>query len=598
MQKRYISLLCLVALTLVAYAQQDTAQIDRTVYVTRDFQPTVESAGKISVKPAIFEPQLELQDPQYSTYSSPLAIDYTMNKLDFSVLNFRQPTPLYGYLQAGFGHTNTLFLFNYRITDSAMQKKKKTPANDLIFDIHAKHIGQWGYKALSQSALGLDIAKTFDKAELFAGAHGGHEYFSRYGHAFDTLTASYPDKLRLFDLDEAYRQHVWLVDTKLGIKSLPGSDYVWRIQTGYEAFIMPSTATEHQVHTSGMFEWKQNYQHIGVDLDIQNRFYSCSVDSFTTKTRHRIHIEPYYAYEGKEVRIHAGVNLDFSAGLGKISGISPNVTIDADLARNWLACYATLKGDYAAYGVRGEYNENRYRTMPRLWADTLSGEYTPINLELGLIFRPYNTLLINVHGGYELMMDKHVNVFLLDDNADYGLFEHELQNVSAWKIGADLHFHYRDIVNLNVSGNYFAHKALTDPFNMGKEVFDTPSWRVDVRVDGKINEKWSLYSDNHLAGGTSALTYSSALGQRVDRGEGRHPGETPTETQTQLGYSSVKLNPMFDLNLGVRYNVDKWLSVYAQLNNYLAWTPKLTYSTFYGYQAMGANCMFGLSYSF
>jgi len=236
--------------------------------------------------------------------------------------------------------------------------------------------------------------------------------------------------------------------------------------------------------------------------------------------------------------------------------------------------------------------------MPRLWADTLSGEYTPINLELGLIFRPYNTLLINVHGGYELMMDKHVNVFLLDDNADYGLFEHELQNVSAWKIGADLHFHYRDIVNLNVSGNYFAHKALTDPFNMGKEVFDTPSWRVDVRVDGKINEKWSLYSDNHLAGGTSALTYSSALGQRVDRGEGRHPGDTPTETQTQLGYSSVKLNPMFDLNLGVRYNVDKWLSVYAQLNNYLAWTPKLTYSTFYGYQAMGANCMFGLSYSF
>lgn len=609
MQKRYISLLCLAALALGAHAQQDTAQVDRTVYVTRDFQPTVESAGKISVKPTIFEPTIELREPRYSSYSSPLALDYTMNKLDFSTLNFRQPDPLNGYLEAGIGHANSLFLFNYRITDAAMQKKAKASANDLIFDVHAAHRGQWGYKALSKSALGLDLSKQFSKAELYVGLHGGHEFFSRYGHYFDTLGGVYPDKLRLSTMKKdgaqmttPLLQNVWLVDTRIGIRNVPGADFLYQLQGGYEAFVMSDVATEHQAHFLGMFEWKSNFHHIGANVDIRDFFYSKKDTSLYTFTHHRIHLEPYYAYDGKEVRLHAGLNMDFSANKGKVSGISPNVTAEADLARNWLAIYGKAQGRYEAYGAAGEYAENRYRTTARLFADTLLCEYTPIDMEIGLKFRPYNTLLLNVHAGYELTIDKHVNVFLLNSGENTGLFEHELEMVSAWKIGADLHFHFRDIVNLNVSGNYFAHKAILvngeDVFGLGTEVFDMPSWRVDARIDGKINQKWSLYSDNHLAGGVRALTYDPRLGGRVD--DARHPGDTPqgTAQQPELGYRAVKLRPMFDLNLGVKYEVNKWLSVYAQLNNYLAWTPKLSYSTFYGYEAMGANCMMGVSYCF
>lgn len=605
MQKKYISLLCLMALTLGVHAQQDTAQIDRTVYVTRDFQPTVESAGKIAVKPTIFEPQLELQQPQYSAYSSPLALDYTMNKLDFSVLNFRQAEPLNGYLQAGAGYANTLFLFNYRVTDAAMQRKinssQKRSSNDLIFDIHAGHIGQWGYKALSQSNLGLDLSKQFNKTELYVGAHAGHEFFSRYGHYYDPATATMQSGFnRLSKMDDPYMQNVWLVNTRLGVKNVPGADFLYQLQAGYEAFVMTGAATEHQAHIVGMFEWKSNFHHVGANLDIQDYFYTTKDNLLYTFSHHRIHLEPYYATEGRQYRLHAGVNLDFSANKGNIPGISPNVTVEADLAKNWLAAYATALGRYEAHGARGEYYENRYRTIPRLFADTLSGEYTPIDLEIGLKFRPYNTLLINIHAGYELTFDKHVNVFLLNSDAATGLFEHELENINVWKVGADLHFHFRDIVNLNVSGNYYAAKALfldgRDVFGLGNGVFDMPSWRVDARIDGKINQKWSLYSDNHLAGGVRALTFDPSLGGRVE--DARHPGDNPGATPVELGYREVKLNTMIDLNLGVKYEVDKWLSVYAQLNNYLAWSPKLSYSTFYGYEAMGANCLFGVSYCF
>ena len=145
--KKILYITSLLAFTICANAQEnstnDSTEIDRTVYVTRDFQPTVQSAGKISMKPEIYQPQITLQKPKYSDFSSPLALDYSMNKLDFSVLNFRQPQPMGGYLQAGVGHENTLLLFNYRISDAVMQKKKRT-TNDLIFDINANHNAKWG----------------------------------------------------------------------------------------------------------------------------------------------------------------------------------------------------------------------------------------------------------------------------------------------------------------------------------------------------------------------------------------------------------------------------------------------------------------------
>ena len=163
-------------------------------------------------------------------------------------------------------------------------------------------------------------------------------------------------------------------------------------------------------------------------------------------------------------------------------------------------------------------------------------------------------------------------------------------NAGCWRVGANLHFHYRDILNMHIGGNYFIHQRMSLPFEVlsdgafgANSMFDTPSWRVDIRIDGKINEKWSLYSDNHLMGGIWACrqTYSSS-----------------SVSPDLRDYQAEKLRPMFDLNLGVKYRVDKWLAVYAQLNNYLAWTPKMHYYTFYGYEAMGANCVLGLSYSF
>ena len=566
-----------------SFAQDSNAVVERTVYVEREFQPTIQAAGKIAVKPQVYEPQIVLRQPEYSSFSSPLSLDYNVRQLDFSTLNFRHPEALHGFMQAGVGHANSLFSFNYRVTDSQMQQRKrekKNTANDLVLDIHTDHLAQWGFKARSVTSLGFDFSKQLRTTQIYFGVNGGNDFFSRYGKYYtstlaDPALGSYSVD-RLKDIATADKQTLWTTDAFVGVRSLPDADIEYSAQIGYETFIAPSFGVEHQVHTAGSFEWSSDVHHVGFEADMQNRFYG--IDTASTLSNHQIHIEPYYGYEGNRIRLHAGVNLDFSAGKGRVAGISPNVRFDADITQNWLAAYANVIGWYEANGARGEYKENIYRSLGCLFFDKLSGTYVPVDAEIGFKIRPYTTLLMELHAGYRLTLDQHVNVF---SKERYGEFEHELQNSSTWRIGANFHYHWRDMVVVNLGGNYYIYNALTSLGGLKHDngdmmAFDGPQWDLHARVDVNINRKWLVYSDNYMFGKRYAAVYDIA----------------------KKAYSSAVLKPGFDLNVGVQYNVNRWLSVYAQLNNYLAWTDRLSYMTFYGHEAARANCMLGLTWSF
>ena len=258
---------------------EDTALVERTVYVEREFQPTIQAAGKIAVKPQIYEPQIVLRQPEYSSFTAPLSLDYNVRQLDFSTLNFRHPEALHGFMQAGVGHANTLFSFNYRVTDSQMQQsKKKNTANDLILDIHADHLAQWGIKARSVSALGLDFSKQLPTTQVYFGINGGNYFFSRYGRHF-TASSDNPalgtySVNRLADMPALDKQCLWTADAFVGVRSLPDADIDYSAQLGYETFISPAFGAEHQLHTAGSFEWTTDVHHVGFEADIQTNVVS------------------------------------------------------------------------------------------------------------------------------------------------------------------------------------------------------------------------------------------------------------------------------------------------------------------------------------
>ena len=196
---------------------------------------------------------------------------------------------------------------------------------------------------------------------------------------------------------------------------------------------------------------------------------------------------------------------------------------------------------------------------------------------------------------------------MLDVPLTAGDFSYTYSDYSRGKVGGQINYHYRDIVRINLNGDYFfwsamRHEAngyqynapcaeLTDLLgNTSKAVYDRAAWKIDLRIDGKIDKHWSVYSDNHFTGSRLALAT-----------DGEHI-----------------LKPTVDLNLGAAYNM--WvgrkqsaisrqhseggmtlrpepqpnLVIFFQLNNWLHRKNEI----YYGYRSQGINFLLGATFRF
>ena len=565
--------------------------IDRTVTVEREFQPTVQAAGKLPTKPQVYTPKFEKATFTYSDNSSPLGIEKKVNTQGYASTGFNRPHMQRGYIRGGIGHPNTLLDFNYRVDSESMgsRTRKGKARNEGYLDLHAQHFGQWGRKMLEKSSLGLDYTKNFSAAQLYFSAAGSNEYFTHYYRYINPADNRFTTDLKNFN--KADNQMFWTGDALIGVQNIPGADILYKVQAGYEGFFIPGVIQEHQVHTKAMFEWSKNEHHVGLDADIKNRLYT----GYALTGKHQIHAQPYYAYEGNRIRVHAGVNLDLGlGGYNRTFGASPNVNFEADITKTWLTFFTDAKGQLAAEGVRDELSEHRFLSVENLLDVMKNGccaAYTPVDAVAGFRFKPLPTLLFDVHAGYAYTFTEHI----LGYNLSGDRFEHYEQDQQIIKVGGSLHYHYQDIFTMEISGDYF--------FGLGRELvngsyeldlkqagwswankpYGKPAWQIHARFDGRIDKHWALYSDNYLVGSRPALIVDDML---------------MTPGAVKVKGTDVTLKPYFDLNLGVEYTYNDHLSFFAQLNNYLAWTADLTPMLLYRTPSQGVNCLFGVSYNF
>ena len=563
-----------------AYGQSDT--ITRVVEVEREFQPVIEGAGKIDVKPQLYEQQTEPAKVTFSEYKEPVTdVQPTdANSLGYSPTNFIMPRPTNGFLRGGIGHSATQFDFNYRLTDK----------RGLSLNMNAHHLGQWGRKTLSHSSLGMDINQLFSKTELFFGVQAENIFLTRYGKYFvyddtDKMKGHFESLANYGQFIAADKGVQWEADAKIGVRSLPDADIKYLVQTGYEPFIMKQNTVEHTIDTKAMFEWQKDVHHVGANLRVENHLYSfdkAEFDAFYTthdKTMHStdstdyhaLKLEPYYAYEGRRFSIHAGVNLDMCIGKGKMFLPSPNVTFEAKLTKDWLALYGGAKGEYATQSVREHFGYLRYLHAENEITTRANRTYTPVDAFLGFKIRPHANLLMDIYADYAYTK---YDVFFRPETDGSGKATGYFTLVSKpyqrWQVGARFSFHYQDIIFITLNGYYNIWKMeeYTDYAGLpANHILDRPTWGVNARVDGKIDSKWSVYMMGCFSGGRYTL---------------------------DLTGKAVAMKPVIDLNVGVQYNVNKWLSCYLQLNNLL----HRKHDVFYGYQSQGINFMAGVTYTF
>ena len=598
-----------------AFAQSDSA-LNRSVTVERDFQPIIQAAGKVSTKPAVVETNIEPTPIEYSHYTASVQPTATFNPLLSQPTRFEPTAPYKGYVRGAVGHPNTLFGFGYHLDDG----------KNSILDVHAGHHAEWGTATLSKSKLGLNFKHTFSTCDLYFGVEGGNIYYNKYGHWYDYTTfyttnrdfggwekneVAYAKKVPTIDRDLT---SLWTAEAFVGVRSNPKQDIQYKVQTGYMLFSKPGAVSEHQIRTHGSVDWSSEAHHVGANIYVQNNFRqlrNALAEAIPDSLYHNIHnfrIEPYYVYEGKRVRVHVGVNLDLNLGHGQneLSGVenlsfapSPHINLEAQIAKQWLTIYADIEGSHGFGTLQDYMEENRYRLIHQGIIEPHAASYTPVDAELGFHIRPYRDLLFEIHGGYAYMIHQDVWVANADSASiaiggvnkkmvGAGDFTYFHTNYQRGKVGGQINYHLRDILRINVNGDYYFWSGDTT-------VYDRPNWELAVRIDGRIDKHWSVYSDNKFVGGRKALVYNGA-----------------TDT-----YTEHMLRPILDCNLGVEYNM--WvgskgerlkvkgekdqilrpepkpnLTLFLQLNNWLHHKNEL----FYGYRSQGINFLLGATYRF
>lgn len=582
------------------FAQQDSA-LHRSVTVERDFQPVIQAAGKIATKPAVVETKIESSQVHYSDFTAEVTPQATFNPLLSQPTRFEPGRKYNGYIRGALGHPNTLLDFGYHLDDT----------KNSILDVYAHHRAEWGLAALSKTKVGLNFTHTYSKCDLYFGLSGGNIFYHKYGHFYDYSQTfgmwakndeAYPKPYTIGDKDKT---SLWTAEVYLGVKANAKQDVQYQVQTGYMLFAKAGAVSEHQLRTKGSFDWHSAEHHVGAQLYVQNNFLQLNdalgiPNSLYQKSRHNFRIEPYYAYEGTRLRVHVGVNFDLNIGKGhqilsKTENVSfapsPHINLEAQIAKQWLTIYADIKGSLGFGSLQSYMEENRY-SMIHAGIIRPCAPYTPVDAELGFHIRPHRDVLIEIHGGYAYMMYEDFWIATANSTTVFeplnkplmaGDFIHDhADNYQRGKIGGQLNYHYQDLVRVNLHGDYYIWKGDTT-------VYDRPNWELGLRIDGRINKNWSLYSDNHFAGKRLALatdgehwlapTIDLNLGLQYDMWVGKVKNES---TKGKTNNNALRPEPQPNLTL------------FFQLNNWLHRKNEI----YYGYRSQGINFLLGATYRF
>lgn len=566
------SIIFAIGLLICQLSTANDTTLSRVVTVERDFQPIIQSAGKINQRPTILQHELQLNPVVYSTYSDSLSIGYTVNPLRAADARFTPQAPLNGVLEGAIGHRNTHLLFGYQLLK-----------DDYSLRLNANHDGYWGDDRLANTNLGIHYTQHFRGLDFYINAQGDADYWDYY------VEMPY-DTFGIINW-EAGNSIVWEANANIGVVSTKKKALQYRIQTGYSA-IGRISCVEHLINSHMDLCWSNNRHAAGVKAQVKNNLYEEAVYSeeqldqifpipnYIPHSRHALRINPFYEYSYKNIRIHAGVHMDMNIDpfigdnqwLSKTNKLgfapSPDIQINWHTKDNIFHAYATVTGSYGT-AMMDEKLEYNLFSWPAKETDHIA-HYTPVDATIGVKMRLIEPFLLDIYGGYALQLGQYSTYTTIFEDlrwckaisTDYYI---ALNSYQQWKLGASLHYHYRDIIEFNAIGNYYFFRPTGDTTPL-HAAYDRPNWDINARLDVHIDSKWSVYSDNQFAGSRWANT----------------------------SQGDKKLDPIVSLNVGGQYAINRWLVTYLQVNNYL----NRKHDIWYGFKSQGFHFLAGVRWKF
>lgn len=583
--KHYISLALLVC-SFTLQAQEN----ERNVTVEREYKPVIQDAGKISSVPEVTNAETQKANAVYNEINMPMTMGQNIQTLSAADLQLgKRRDPAASFLRIGLGN------YNNNLVDFAMPVIKKA---DMKLDLKVNHFATFGEKDHTTTTASVDFNTFLKKLELYAGVNGGYEYFNYYGNkwnangekvSFDTLktaeTVLYkennlmrfnrnPQEVPLADLQGAPTWNsVFRFSTFAGVRSgKDKSGLRYDVKLNYNRVGTHLGLAEDMIHTQAGFSNENGKNRMGLDVDLKNMFYSSDPVSGAANVWDSYSVfsmNPYYSFERDNWNVRLGVKTSFSFVYGKAFSPSPDIFAEWKAVPSWLALYGGVSGGYKVNSLGVSMNENRYLYHDLRLQDT----YTPFYLYAGVKVKPVYNLLVDAFVSYKYMDNQYF--YINKDYVSTAFATGHPEEATLYTNSFNVIYSDASLINFGLRANYNIRNTLNiqlkTQFNKWT-TFDTerawmkPKFETEVTGDYQISRTISLNASMYFSG----------------------------ERFAKLGDMEMRMKPYLDMNAGVSYNHENWLTLFARLNNML----NARYDEFYGYRAQGMNLIFGAAFAF
>jgi hypothetical protein len=533
----------MMALT-AAYAQQNNTELERTVVVENQYNPTVMDASKINVLPKVEEPSVPKSNIDYVTSLRPVsAWNYQSMGL---MLREQVVDAIYrGWFRAGYGtHGNVDVKAGYEGYVGSKDRLGVAASLDgWNGELAALNEEDWTSR-LYDTRLGLDYRHSFRKTDLSLGGY----YRSQVFNYLYPLLADAP----------AGKQHQTMANAHIGLASTDQDmavQFSGEIGMNYFKQKYPAgveAGSETNFYAKGDILTPFLGQSFGLALDLNT--YSYAMGEMKNNTS--LEMNPYYKMEYGDWRFRVGAHLDWWSGAENQMNVSPDLNVELNFLDSYVL-YAQVGGGRENKSLMELTDVTSYWVLAQPY---LLPTYVTLDAQLGLKASPANGWWFNLTGGYQMRED---DLFfgVADEKGMTAAFAQADSKVAFG--AAELKYDYKDLFDCTLKATYY-HWDLSKPKEQDDQVKQiTLALKPELEVNAEVEMK-------------------PMSGLRVN-----------------VGYEYVKrceglYDPISNLYLGADYALLKNLSVYGQIRNLM----NKEYVRADAYPAQKMNALVGLSLRF
>ena len=615
-------------------AQQQDEKLTREMTLEREFDPTIQDANKINRLPEVREPAITRRTIEYSPFTIPANPDKEIIVLPSGDIMTAIPfNKRRGYFNFGGGmYMNLNGDLGYHLLNDEKDKLN-------VYFSHRSMNGDVEYlleEKIRQKAMfndnlgGIEYKHFFNPAVLRLGANYGYSMFNYYGLPFglyksepptSSLRIPYDDimKFLLQDslADRQTNQVNQTINAYAGIQSKEYARIGYILDFEYIRFFQKYGLAKEILtfNTDGIRANKYT-----LNLGLNSRFgdgnrlaglagklkyfeYDYPGDTYPFVINDSLGypnyweatVTPYVRFEGDNWKAQLGVNLMMITGDSANYFLSPNITVEAEIADKTVFYVNALgeirSNDPSELSKRNRYMDFSVMTKPsRTWLDATVGIRTGVVPDLWLdFFAGYRMTENEVFFIPSTLRGPLYNQFSSSQSASmipaFSSFYTAYQpDVSHFHIGAALKYKYMNLFDFSVKGVYNQWSfSAGDDMPPGNYDWVKPFGRPAIEVNADLTIK----PLNPLA-----LTLDYYLGAErytLLAGFGYYPDRIP-----YIYAETIQMKDIHDLNFTASWNFNKTVGAYLKLNNLLFQKQEL----YYGYPMQRFHGMVGINLNF